>query len=78
MAVNISDITVHLSGHVAADVLRLEIDGIATTIETDRTWTWSASVPGGTQTVTMVAISANRVQTRLIEIGSGAAPGGIG
>lgn len=78
MALSLSSVTIHLRGVTAADVTTLEIDGDPVTITHDRSWTWSASVPAGTRTVTMTALAPSRREVRVVALEGTSVPAAAG
>lgn len=78
MPISITSITVELQGMVAPDITSLEIDGTAVAIAANRSWQHQVIVPPTSTTVAVTAIAPKRRETRMVEIGSGAAPAAPG
>jgi ribosomal protein L11 len=78
MPLSITNITVELQGTVAPDITSLEIDGVDVTIASNRSWAHQVTVPPTSTTVAVTAIAPKRRETRMVEIGSGAAPAAPG
>ncbi len=77
MPLSISTIYLTISGSVASDITRVEVNGSDTTI-TNQTWSWSGEVPSNETTVTIAAIGPTRTDTRVVEFAKIANPFAIG
>lgn len=78
MPLTITSIAVELRGAVAQDITALEIDGDPVAIAADRSWRHVVTVPPTTTVIAVTAIAPTRSQTRMVEIGSAAAPAAPG
>ncbi len=78
MTLNVTSVSVRLAGHAAADIVSLEVDGVAVAIAGDRSWSIAIDVPALKKVVAITAIGPTRVVTRALtvqRVAAGAAAG---
>ena len=76
MSLNLTSLSVRITGSAGDDITAIEIDGVAVPIAVDRTWQLTVVVPPQRRVVAITASGPDRVETRAVTL-ERVAPGSV-